>query len=61
MSKRVKRLNREHTSATERPRERTYLDSRAREELSYAATIGAAYLGIFWLVLRAGRNAIKGR
>jgi hypothetical protein len=35
---RAKRLNREHTSATEKPRERTYSDSRAREEFRYAAT-----------------------
>jgi hypothetical protein len=34
----AERLNRQHISATEKPRERTYSDSRTREEFPYAAT-----------------------
>jgi hypothetical protein len=29
--------------------------------LILAAIMGAVYLGIFWLILRVGRHAIKGR
>jgi hypothetical protein len=29
--------------------------------LILSAILGAVYLGIFWLILRVGRHAIKGR